>query len=122
MVGLTSQSPSRCASLEYSNPVSLERDDIFKVVRAAVDDLNATQPDEDRFDPTDVALLAGDGGTLSSLSIVTLVLGVEERLSEALSRSIPLFNESLIAQPDGPFRTVGSFVDYVQKVVRDTDS
>lgn len=102
--------------------MSLERDDIFKVVRAAVDDLNATQPDEDRFDPTDVALLAGDGGTLSSLSIVTLVLGVEERLSEALSRSVQLFNEALIAQPDGPFRTVGSFVDYVQKVVRDTDS
>jgi acyl carrier protein len=102
------------------NAVSFDREDIFKVVLAAADDLNATHTEEDRFEPAETTLLIGDGGRLSSLAIITLILGVEERLSEALSRPVSLFDESLIAQPDGPFRTVGSFVDHIQAVVRDS--
>ena len=99
--------------------MSFDREKIFKVVLAAAEELNATQPGSERFDPTETALLAGDGGSLSSLSIVTFILGVEERLSEALSRPVSLFDETLIAQPDGPFRTVGDFVDHIQTIVRD---
>jgi hypothetical protein len=103
-------------------PVSFGRADILAIVMAAAEDLNATQPDDDRYDPAETTLLAGDGGALSSLAVVTLILGVEERLSEALARPVTLFDESLIAQPDGPFRTVGSFVDHILTVVRDRAS
>lgn len=99
-----------------------DRESIFRVVVEVAEDLNATQTEDDRFDPAETTLLAGDGGRLSSLAVVTLVLGVEERLSEALPRPVSLFDESLIAQPNGPFRTVGSFVDYIQEVIRDTAS
>ncbi len=99
-----------------------DRDDIFKVVLAAAADLNATQSDEERFDPAETTLLAGDGGQLTSLAVVTFILGVEERLSEALSRPVSLFDEFLIAEPDGPFRTVGSFVDHIHAVVTATAS
>lgn len=100
--------------------MSFDREDIFKVVRAAADDLNATQPDDERFDPAETATLAGDGGTLSSLALVTFVVGVEERLTEALGRPVTLFDETLITAPDGPFRTVGRLVDHIQSLVRDS--
>lgn len=99
-----------------------DREDIFKFVLEAAQDLNATQTDEARFDPGESTLLVGDGGTLSSLEVVTLILDVEERLTEALARPVLLFNESLIAQPDGPFRTVGSFVDHIHTLVGNTGS
>jgi acyl carrier protein len=98
--------------------VNLDRGRIYDVVRSAVEDLNATQPAEDRFEPFENTLLAADGGRLSSLAIVTVILGVEERLSEALSRPVRLFNDSLIADPDGPFRTIGSLVDHIHEILR----
>ena len=100
--------------------MSFGREDIFKVVLEAAGDLNATQTDDDRFDPVETTPLIGEGGTLSSLAVVTFILNVEERLGEALSRPVSLFDESLIADPNGPFRTVGAFVDHVHAVVRDT--
>jgi hypothetical protein len=100
--------------------VRFDRDDIFRVVLLAAADLNATQSDAERFDPAENTLLAGDGGQLTSLAVVTFILGVEERLGEALARPVSLFDESLIAAPDGPFRTVGSFVDHIHAVIAAT--
>lgn len=91
---------------------------IYDVLRSAAEDLNATQPAEDRFEPLENTLLTADGGSLSSLAVVTFILGVEERLSEALSRPVRLFNDSLIADPDGPFRSIGSFVDHIREIIR----
>lgn len=102
--------------------MSFDREDIVKVVLAAAEDLNATQSEQDRFEPAETTLIIGDGGSLSSLAVVMLIVGVEERLSDALARPISLFDESLIADPQGPFRTVGSFVNHIQAVVRDTAS
>jgi hypothetical protein len=102
--------------------VIVDREQIVSIVRAATHDLNAIQADDERLDPAEATTLAGEGGTLSSLALVTFILGVEERLNAAIGREISLFDEALLVRPDGPFRTIGSFVDHIHVMVRDTAS
>jgi acyl carrier protein len=102
--------------------VNLDRDGIFDVLRAAAQDLNATQPAHTPFEPREETLLNADGGDLSSLAVVTFILAVEERLSEALSRTVLVFDDSLIADRDGPFRTTGSLADHILTLVRTTSA
>lgn len=102
--------------------MNVSRDRIFDLLRAAAQDLNATQPAHKQFEPQEETLLNADGGDLSSLAVVTFILAVEERLSEALSRPVLLFDDSLIADPNGPFRTTGSLADHILALVRAADS
>ena len=71
--------------------MNVSRDRIFDLLRAAAQDLNATQPAHKQFEPQEETLLNADGGDLSSLAVVTFILAVEERLSGgALATSPPL--------------------------------
>jgi hypothetical protein len=66
---------------------------------------------------SDDTLLAGDGGVLTSLDLVTAIVAVEARIAESCSTEIVLFDDALIADPNGPFRTVGALVQHVYGVV-----
>ena len=96
----------------------MNRADIYKVIAATATELNGVQPQDAPLHPVDSTPLTADGAGLSSLAVVMFVLAVEERLSEVLQRPIVLFNEQLIADGDGPFRTIGSFVDYIETAVQ----
>ncbi|MEO8078014.1 MAG: hypothetical protein ABI818_16930 [Acidobacteriota bacterium] len=98
--------------------MSVTRDRIFELIGAAARDLNATQPAHKPFEPQEDTLLNADGGELSSLAVVTFILAVEERLGDELGRPVQLFDDSLIADPSGPFRTTGSLADHILGLVR----
>jgi D-alanine--poly(phosphoribitol) ligase subunit 2 len=98
----------------------VEKEVISNIVKSAVEQANTTLPPEGRLEPSASTLLTGDGGALSSLGVITFILAVEERVNEACSTEIVLFDESLIADPDGPFRTLGALMDHVHSAVQKT--
>jgi len=57
--------------------------------------------------------LYGEGAALDSMGLVSLVLGVEERVSDELGTDVTLMDERALSQERSPFRTVGSLADYV---------
>lgn len=57
--------------------------------------------------------LFGAGARLDSMGLVSLVLGVEERLADDLGLEMTLMDDRALSQERSPFRTVGSLADYV---------
>jgi acyl carrier protein len=57
--------------------------------------------------------LLGPGSTLDSLGLVTLIVDVEQRLATDYDVSVTLASESAMSRRSSPFRTVGSFADYI---------
>jgi hypothetical protein len=98
--------------------VEVDRARISELLMAVAAELNSTQPSEHRLEPLETSLLNADGGHLSSLAVVAFILAVEEKLRETLASQITLFDESLIAEPNGPFRTIGSLVDHIHAMLR----
>jgi D-alanine--poly(phosphoribitol) ligase subunit 2 len=96
---------------------SATRARIERLVAAAVDELV-----EDLDEPIDLsagpdALLYGEGGQLSSLMVVTLVVSVEQALEDELEVSVTLTDERAMSRSVSPFRTVRSLTDYATELV-----
>ena len=59
------------------------------------------------------SVLFGEGGVLTSVDFVTLVLDIEEAVENATQKSITLADERAMSQKHSPFRTVGTLADYI---------
>lgn len=61
-------------------------------------------------------VLLGSEGVLESIDFVSLILDIEEALTEALQAEVSLMNEKALSEKNSPFRTVGTLAAYVQTV------
>ena len=66
----------------------------FDIVYHAIDLINDLRQADDQIAKTPEVVLAGEGGCLDSLALVTLILGIERRVSEITGREIALLDES----------------------------
>ena len=60
--------------------------------------------------------LLGSKAILDSLSLVSLIVNIEQKLSEQ-DISITIADERAMTQEKSPFRTVGTLVDYVNLLI-----
>jgi acyl carrier protein len=93
------------------------REDILRLVYAAIDDVNAQTVDGGPLDKSpDTALLGGDQG-MDSLTFVNLIVALEEQIQVHLGESVVLVDEDSMSRQDQPFRTVGTLAKYVESLV-----
>ena len=67
--------------------------EILKLINECVAELNGQLPPGERLPSGSDVTLIGDGGTLDSLALVTLIASVEQNLSDQLSIDLPLIDE-----------------------------
>lgn len=65
------------------------------------------------------APLFGDRGMLSSFGLVTLLLEIEDAISECSGAQITLSDERAMAAYKSPFRNPASLAEYVVKLLND---
>ncbi len=63
------------------------------------------------------SILFGEGGVLTSVDFVTVVLDIEEAVEEATGKSVTLADERAMSQKHSPFRTVGALADYISELL-----
>jgi acyl carrier protein len=91
---------------------SLDRGQVRAIIISSAQRVSADLDESWVEDNGDETRLAGDGG-LSSLTIVALMVEVEEMLSEASGGPVSLSSDSLMSARRSPLATVGSFTDFV---------
>lgn len=64
--------------------------------------------------------LFGEGGVLDSMSLVTLIVDLEERLEQNFNQPFILASEKAMSQKRSPFLTVGALSDYVESIIMET--
>lgn len=93
--------------------VSVDREQLLLILGHVIDELNEDEFAEKPLTKDPETRLFGRDGTLDSLSLVNLVLAVEERTEDVTGRSISLADDRAISQERSPFLTIGSLVDYM---------
>ncbi len=91
----------------------MTREEVIDTVYQAIERLNMMREPQDQLSCREDTRLYGRQGSLDSLSLVALVLDVEEAVGEQSDTMIALADERALAQSRTPFRDVGSFADYV---------
>ena len=92
------------------------REDILAVVYAAIDEVEPQSAKGIPLEKTPDARLLGDNG-VDSLAFVNLVVAIEEQIHQVFGKSVVLIEEDNMALQEHPFRTIGTLVDYVERVV-----
>jgi D-alanine--poly(phosphoribitol) ligase subunit 2 len=92
----------------------MDRVKITQAIYEAVDEINQFRPAEEHLEKNEATVLHGRDGQLDSLGIVNLIVATEMNLEMAFGVSVNLADEKAMARPDSPFRTVGTFADYIE--------
>lgn len=87
------------------------------IIYPAMSELKAGTPELHGLTLSPETALWGSGSLLDSLALVTLVVSIEEQLSDKLGVSIVLANERALSRRASPFRTVAALVAYVQELL-----
>jgi acyl carrier protein len=90
------------------------RHKIIEVVSRTIKEINADLGYDHLNSPTlETELYGGDSG-LDSLSLVMLVSAIETAISEEFGKDVVLASEKAMSMRHSPYRSVGSFVDFVE--------
>lgn len=100
--------------LRRVNAVS-QRDDVMKLVAAAIEEINEVRAPEDRITASLESTLFGHH--LDSLGAITLMVGIDERVQDRYGISINPVEALAIGPAESPLRTVGTLVEYTMAKV-----
>ena len=89
------------------------REQIFTLVRDAVTDLNDELQYETLENPTDETVLFGGDDGIDSLSLVRLVIDIEQRIQEKTGKKTSLTDERAMSAKRSPYRSVGTLTDFI---------
>ena len=89
---------------------------ITRIVYHVIDQLNEQYAEENQVAKTLETPLLDDAGCLDSVGVVNLMALVEEESEDEFGVRIPL-TEDLETEGDNVLKTIGSFIEYVCRVV-----
>lgn len=88
---------------------------IESAIFAAIDELNQMRPRDERLEKSSETPLIGATSQLSSLDLVNFIVATEMNLEDAFDVTLDLAGDDAISQERSPFRTVGTFTEYIGK-------
>ena len=93
------------------------KEKIEKLIVEAVLELNKDIKKSELHSPNKETKLYGGNATLDSLSLVGLIVDVEERISDELDMDIVLADERAMSRTSSPFRTVETLANYIEALI-----
>jgi acyl carrier protein len=94
------------------------REDILGMVYTALDESDAQSLNGAPVEKTPEAPLLGSDQGVDSLTIVNLVVAIEEQIQKKMGKTVVLVDEDSMALQEHPFRTLGTLATYVEKVIQ----
>jgi len=91
------------------------REAVLEIVRSAVGDLNDELGYEELENPGEETGLHGEEEGVDSLSLVSLIVDLEGRISDELHADVVLADEKAMSSRNSPYRTVGTLVDFIME-------
>jgi acyl carrier protein len=88
---------------------------VFRLVKQAVDNLNEELQYNSLNDVTSATAIFGGEDGIDSLSLVTLVVGLEGDVEREFGKKVLLADEKAMSQRNSPYRTVGALVDFISE-------
>lgn len=93
--------------------MAITKDRALEIVLAALAVANEELPAAERFNVADDTVLFGDDAQINSLSLVSLIVDVEQALDEETGQALSLTDERAMNRDPSPFRSADALSDYV---------
>lgn len=94
------------------------REKILSVVKIAITDLNEELDYESLENVTEETPIFGGSDSIDSLSLVSLVVGLESEIKKVFGKKILLADEKAVSSRNSPYRTVGNLVDFIAQQLK----
>ena len=95
------------------------RKTIENLIITSVKEINEQLPQEQQLGQSTKTVLFGKDGKLDSLSLVTLLVIIEQNIEDEFDVSITIADEKAMSQKRSPFRTIGTLADYIDMLLRE---
>jgi hypothetical protein len=92
--------------------------DVQSAVFQAVDEVNQQLLPEQRLDKCAEVVLLGNQAKLDSMALVNLFVSVEARIAHDFNCDVNLIDENTLLLETGPFQTLGTFIEYVYRLIQ----
>jgi len=97
----------------------LEHKKITVLIFDVIKEINQIQPKDKRIELSMNTVLYGNNSKLDSFGLVSLIVGIEEKLQDITGKSIVLADEKAFSRERSPFLTVSSLADYVSELINE---
>ncbi len=91
---------------------------VIEIVSNAINEFNEININKIDYDGVDTVLM-GNGSKLDSLGLVSLLITIEQHITDEFEKDITIADEKAMSQKHSPFRTVGSLSNYIQEMIND---
>lgn len=105
--------------MNTSPEVPIERAGVVALITASAQDVLQMRdgPEAQPMALGEETRLIGQGAILDSLGLVSLIVEVEQRLSDELGIDLILADERAMSQKRSPFRSIGALADYIYELI-----
>jgi acyl carrier protein len=94
------------------------KQNILNIVTSSVNSVNQLIDKKVPIELGETAPLYGSSGVLDSLSLVNLIVSVEEGIEDEFGVAIILASEKAMSQRKSPFSTIGALADYIETLIK----
>lgn len=91
----------------------MQKDEALGIVFGALENLNEELDDGHKVEISPRTCLFGTDAAIDSLSLVSVIVDVEQEASERLGFPVSLTDDRAINQPVSPFTDPGTLADYI---------
>lgn len=94
------------------------REQVVSMVLEVSDQLNTMLDEKLSIEDGEACKLYGVEGVLDSMSLVSLVVGVEEAVEDQYDVSVIIADEKAMSKRSSPFLSVATLADYVVQLIQ----
>jgi D-alanine--poly(phosphoribitol) ligase subunit 2 len=93
------------------------KEQIFSTIISSINEFNESIEEKIQVSNGRDTPLFGKDGVLDSLSLVNLIVQIEENIAEEFNKPITLTSEKAMSRKLSPFLTVGTLTDYIEEIL-----
>ena len=93
----------------------MSKSEITSFVLDSISEINQQLPTERQIGSDLATVILGQKSELDSLSLINLIIEIEEKISSSSGRRIPILDKGIMSEEHGSFYTVGELIDWIIK-------
>jgi acyl carrier protein len=97
----------------------MNKQEIIAIVINQVEQINETFPDAQKITVNENTVLFGNGSSIDSLSLVSVIVDLEMLFSDEHGFDISLTDDRAMTREISPFDSITSLVDYIFEVINE---
>ena len=97
----------------------MTKQEITAIVINQVEQLNDTFPEAQKITVNENTVLFGNGSSIDSLSLVSIIVDLEMLFSTEHSHDISLTDDRAMAREKSPFTNITTLVDYIFELINE---